>query len=224
MKKISRSYKGMVKKINPEMYEFPAISSTQLAILNNRPYVAVFGGSRHPIGSEIYQEGIELGKTLSELGFNIVNGGYFGSMESVSLGAFERNQHETSPEKHCSTVGILVPSLFPDRKAGNRYLSYRIESKTLFERLCYLVSNSECFICLPGSLGTLNELILVWNELQLKKMSGRCAKYKLILYRDPWEKMLESIGEILPLGDWKKQDDFLFFIDSCKDVEKCLSS
>jgi uncharacterized protein (TIGR00725 family) len=86
-----------------------------------RPLVAVFGASWAKPDSELYHTSVELGRALAREGFDIVSGGYLGTMEGVSSGACESGI--------ASATGVLVPSLFPARESnGNEFLTHRVDT------------------------------------------------------------------------------------------------
>ena len=77
-------------------------------------------------------------------------------------------------------TGVLVPSLFPHREQGNAYLTKPIETPSIFSRLETLISSSSVFVVLPGTLGTLAEIVLLWNYVSLFSLSGR-TDYPLMI-------------------------------------------
>ena len=60
---------------------------------SNRKVVAVFGGGAPQPGSPAYIEAQRLGRLLAQAGYNVLNGGYSGTMEAVSRGAIEAGGH-----------------------------------------------------------------------------------------------------------------------------------
>jgi len=145
----------------------------------DRPLIAVFGSStvRDPDGP--YRMAYELGGELARVGAAVMTGGYGGTMEACSRGAHEAGGH---------VVGVTV-EIFEKRGPVNRWVKERVHTQTLYQRLEYLANHATGFIALPGSLGTLNEVFLVWTLLSV---SGRPAA-PLVLLGDPWPGILEAI-------------------------------
>ncbi|BCD61199.1 hypothetical protein NitYY0826_C0032 [Nitratiruptor sp. YY08-26] len=110
-----------------------------------------FGASKANHDSVEYQEGIELGKFLSQKGFIVKCGGYGGLMEAVSKGVYEVGGT-------CIGIGLEAFDRF---RPPNPYLSKKILAKTLYERLELLIEGSELFVAQKGSIGTLNEIFMV---------------------------------------------------------------
>lgn len=55
-------------------------------------HATIFGSSAPIIGTPEYLEAKTLGKLLTQKGFRVKNGGYFGTMEACSKGAIEGGQ------------------------------------------------------------------------------------------------------------------------------------
>ncbi|ACM92114.1 DapE downstream ORF 2 [Nautilia profundicola AmH] len=113
--------------------------------------VTTFGASRVD-DAELYDEGVELGRFLAENGFTVKCGGYGGLMEAVSKGVKEGGGE---------VIGITL-EYFDEIRPKNPYLTKRIPTKDLFERLKKLIEDSGMFIAQTGSIGTLNEIFMVW--------------------------------------------------------------
>jgi len=114
--------------------------------------IATTFGASEVINKEIYNEGVELGKFLAQNGYIVKCGGYGGLMEAVSRGVREANGE---------VIGITLKD-FDEIRPKNPYLTKRIQAKDLFERLKLLIEGSNLFIVQKGSIGTFNELFMVW--------------------------------------------------------------
>ena len=114
--------------------------------------IATTFGASEVINKEIYNEGVELGKFLAQNGYSVKCGGYGGLMEAVSRGVREANGE---------VIGITLKD-FDEIRPKNPYLTKKIQAKDLFERLKLLIEGSKLFIVQKGSIGTLNELFMVW--------------------------------------------------------------
>ncbi len=110
-----------------------------------------FGASRVE-DKKLYEEGVELGKFLAEKGYIVKCGGYGGLMEAVSRGVREAGGE---------VIGITL-KFFDEIRPKNLYLTKRIQTPDLFERLRHLIEGSELFVAQSGSIGTLNEIFMVW--------------------------------------------------------------
>jgi len=117
--------------------------------------VSVFGGSQPKEGDSAYAEAMELGKLLAERGHTVLTGGYIGTMEAVSRGAYEVGGH---------VIGVTCEDIENWRKVvPNQWVKEERRKKTLNERLRVLIQDCDAALALPGGAGTLTEVALMWN-------------------------------------------------------------
>ncbi len=146
-----------------------------------------FGASKVD-NPDLYEEGVELGKFLASRGYIVKCGGYGGLMEAVSRGVRAAGGE---------VIGITL-KYFDEIRPKNPYLTKRIQAKDLFERLKLLIEGSELFVVQKGSIGTLNELFMVWA---LKYGLG--LNFRICVIGDVYEELKscafipkERLGEI----------------------------
>jgi uncharacterized protein (TIGR00730 family) len=139
--------------------------------------ITVFGSSRCPEGSAIYQNAYELGKLLAEAGYVVCNGGYDGAMGAVSKGAHEAGGH---------VIGITM-NLWRGRPV-NPWVLEHLQTETLFARLEALITRAAGYVVVNGGSGTLTELSLVWGLTLSKILEPR----PIILLGEQWRPVLES--------------------------------
>lgn len=120
----------------------------------DRRVVAVFGSSAAAPGSPVYEDGVTCGRLLAEAGYAVATGGYLGLMEAVCRGAAEAGG---------PAIGVTAPSVFPGRTGANQWVSHEIPADDLVRRIALLTELADGFIALPGSIGTLAELVVAWN-------------------------------------------------------------
>lgn len=125
------------------------------------PRIAVFGSSQIGPGETAWAEAVALGRSLAAAGCVLVTGGYGGVMEAVSAGAREVGGH---------TIGLTV-ALMGERTA-NPAVVEEIRAPDLLTRLGNFVAHADAFIALPGGVGTLLEISLLWNLKVLKAQDG----------------------------------------------------
>lgn len=139
------------------------------------PSVTVFGGSSPKPGSEAYQQAYRLGKLLADAGFTAQTGGYIGTMEAVSQGAAESGGH---------VIGVTCDEIERWRPIGpNPWVKQELRRPTLRQRLFTLIDSCDAALALPGGIGTLAEIALMWAELQIQAAASR----PLILIGEAWE-------------------------------------
>lgn len=145
-----------------------------------RPVISVFGSHNPRPGDALYEEARELGRMLAESGFTVATGGYEGVMAAASRGAFEAGGH---------TIGVTSRQVEQSRGAMvNPWVRQECAYTSLNDRLLHLVSHNQGMIALAGGIGTLNEVALAWNLLQVKELPPR----PLILMGQPWPAFLEA--------------------------------
>lgn len=125
--------------------------------------VAVFGASQARPGEPDYEAGIRCGRLLAAAGFAVATGGYAGIMEAVCRGAADVGG---------PTIGITAPTVFPGRSGANAYVTHEIAAPNLVDRIGKLMDISVASIALPGSLGTLAEMVIAWNLAFVSRFSS----------------------------------------------------
>jgi uncharacterized protein (TIGR00730 family) len=143
--------------------------------------ITVFGSSKPQPGSTAYRQARELGRLLGRAGVTVINGGYTGTMEAVSRGVTEVGG---------TAIGITCAVFDGERPAGNPYLSQSVHAPDLLARLRHLTEMGDGYIVLEGGVGTLLELLLVWNLLTVHAVDRPC-----ILVGAGWRLVLASLEQ-----------------------------
>src|SRR5215510_9309644 len=126
-------------------------STTKFGMIMN---ITVFGGSQPKEGDTAYAEAMELGRLLAQRGHTVLTGGYIGTMEAVSRGAHEAGGH---------VVGVTCEDIEKWRKVGaNQWVREERRHTTLLERMNGLIQGCDAAIALPGGIGTIAEISLMW--------------------------------------------------------------
>lgn len=143
--------------------------------------ITVFGGSQPREGDTAYNEAQELGRLLAQRGHTVLTGGYIGTMEAVSRGAYEAGGH---------VIGVTCEDIENWRKvAPNHWVKEEWRKKTLLERLQTLIEGCDAALALPGGPGTLTEIALMWNMMIVESLHRR----PLILIGDGWQSVLDQV-------------------------------
>lgn len=153
----------------------------------DRKVIAVFGSSASAPGSRDYECGLRCGRLLAEAGFAVATGGYAGLMEAVCRGAAEAGG---------PTIGVTAPSVFPDRSGANEWVQHEIPSDDLALRIVTLIDLADGFIALPGSIGTLAELVVAWNLAFVAPFAGSDFG-PIATVGDTWEELVPMLTERL---------------------------
>lgn len=153
----------------------------------DRDVIAVFGASQVHAGDVAYEDGVECGRRLAEAGFAIATGGYGGIMEAACRGAREAGG---------PTIGVTAPSVFPARSGANQWVDHEIPSDDLVERIGILTSLASGCVAMPGSLGTLTELVMAWNLAFVAPFSDE-AFGPIVAVGDTWAQVVRSLTDRL---------------------------
>jgi uncharacterized protein (TIGR00730 family) len=147
----------------------------------DRKVVSVFGASAPQEGSVDYQNAFQVGEALAQAGYAVMTGGYGGTMEAASRGAKAGGGF---------VIGVTV-ALFErqgHRSGPNQYVDQVIRYDTLSERLYHLVERCDGAVVLPGGIGTLSEMSLMWSLMQV----GEIERKPFIMYGEWWETMIHQ--------------------------------
>jgi uncharacterized protein (TIGR00730 family) len=142
--------------------------------------VTVFGSARAQPGSFVYNEVKRLSAALAEMECDIITGGGPGLMQAANEGAAAVH----APERDRS-VGIRVS--LPFEQESNPFVEQAFEHKTFFTRLHHFVLTSDAFVVTPGGIGTVLELMMVWQLLQVRHMQ----EAPLILVGKMWTGLVD---------------------------------
>lgn len=149
--------------------------------------VVVFGASSPVPGDVAYEAGVACGAGLARAGLTVATGGYGGVMEAVSRGATAEGGH---------TIGITVPDVFPGRAGANEWVSEEQPAPTIPLRIARLLEVSDAAIALPGSIGTLTELVVAWNIGFVARFTGE-VPYPLVTVGATWRDLIEHLSRVL---------------------------
>jgi hypothetical protein len=142
--------------------------------------ISVFGSSMPHPGSADYEAARDLGRRLAEAGFAVQTGGYAGVMEAASRGANEAGGH---------VVGVTCATFeASDSARPNAWVKEVVQQPTLHARVFYLVAHCDGAIVMPGGAGTLSELALAWNLVQVHEIPPK----PIILVGGLWQRTLAA--------------------------------
>ena len=146
--------------------------------------VTIFGSARLKPGTTAYEGVKQLAAELVSMGCDIISGGGPGLMQAANEGA-----HSVDSSGLRRSMGINIE--LPFEQQVNPFVSQAYGHRTFFSRLHHFMIISDAFVVVPGGIGTLLEMSLVWQLLQVRK-----------LYNTP----LILVGKMWPdLVDWGRR-------------------
>ena len=140
--------------------------------------VRIFGSARARPGTFAYEETKRVAGVLGGLGCDIITGGGPGLMQAANEGAAAAGGQARS-------VGIRVD--LPFEQEVNAFVGMAFEHRTFFTRLHQFVLTSDAFIVAPGGIGTVLEMMMIWQLLQVRHL----ADTPLILVGRMWPGLVE---------------------------------
>lgn len=159
------------------------------------PSVSVFGSARTPPGSEYYEMGVAVGRTLVEHGFAVITGGGPGIMEAANKGAQEGGG---------ASVGLGI--VLPHEQSANPYVDpdKNLMFDFFFARKTMFVKYAQGYIVLPGGFGTMDELFESLTLIQTRKT----ARFPVVLMGSAyWSGLMDWINSTLLEGGYISPDD-----------------
>jgi uncharacterized protein (TIGR00730 family) len=143
--------------------------------------IAVFGGANAHPDDDSYLQALSLGAGLAKAGHVVMTGGYIGMMEAASKGAAEAGGH---------VIGVTCDEIESFRPIKpNPWVKEEWRFVTLSDRLMNLVNRCDAAVALPGGVGTLAEITILWNQVLIHATPAK----PLILVGDGWKKTFETL-------------------------------
>jgi uncharacterized protein (TIGR00730 family) len=174
--------------------------------------VTIFGSARLKAGTPAYNAVKKLAAELTKMGCDIISGGGPGLMQAANEGA-----HSIEKATRRS-VGIRVE--LPFEQEVNPFVGQAYEHRTFFSRLHHFMIVSDAFVVVPGGIGTLLELSLAWQLLQVRKLYNT----PLIVVGKMWAELIEwGRGSMLHKGN-ELASEIDFTIPHCVNtIEECVA-
>src|SRR6478672_5966321 len=142
--------------------------------------VTIFGSARLKAGTPAYEGVKKLAAELTGMGCDILTGGGPGLMQAANEGAYS-----VDPVGLHRSVGINIE--LPFEQQVNPFVSQAYRHRTFFSRLHHFMIASDAFVVVPGGIGSLLELSLAWQLLQVRKLYNT----PLILVGKMWTELVE---------------------------------
>ena len=161
--------------------------------------VTIFGSARTDPDHWAYAAVRDLAAELTRLGCDIVTGGGPGLMRAANEGA---RMAGADPDR--GSVGIRVD--LPFEQEVNPFVGQVFEHRTFFSRLHHFVLVSDAFVVVPGGIGTVLEMMMIWQLLQVRKLHDT----PLILAGAMWAELVEWARRSMlrPDGSLASPEDF----------------
>lgn len=120
--------------------------------------VTIFGSARVDLDDPMAKQAYQLGRALSDAGFNVLTGAGPGIMQAANQGAFEGKSQ---------SIGLNIQ--LPKEQAPNDFLDQCISFEHFFTRKVVLIKYACACVFFPGGFGTADELFEVLTLVQTRK-------------------------------------------------------
>jgi uncharacterized protein (TIGR00730 family) len=166
--------------------------------------VTIFGSARLKPGTPPYDGVKKLAAELTGMGCDILTGGGPGLMQAANEGA-----HSADPTGVRRSVGINIE--LPFEQEVNPFVTQAFQHRTFFSRLHQFMILSDAFVVTPGGLGSLLEMSLCWQLLQVRHLYNT----PLILVGKMWAGLVEWARNAMLIEGSELASDVDFEIPVC---------
>lgn len=173
------------RKIQRNVNRYLTLEEQMSALERERFRVCIFGSARIRPEDPTYQLVYSTAKMLTEKHIDVVTGGGPGLMEAANRGVMEVEGRRSQ------SIGLTI-QLPRSQELANKHLDIKSEHRRFSSRLDEFMWLSDAVIVAPGGIGTLLELVYVWQLLQVGMIDARPV---VLLGRDMWEGLLEWMRE-----------------------------
>ena len=142
--------------------------------------VTIFGSARIAPEHWVYGAVRDLAAELARMDCAVITGGGPGLMRAANEGAASVGRAASG-----RSVGIRID--LPFEQETNPFVGEVFEHGTFFSRLHHFVLVSDAFVVVPGGIGTVLELTMIWQLLQVRGL----RRTPLILIGPMWAELLE---------------------------------
>jgi uncharacterized protein (TIGR00730 family) len=166
--------------------------------------VTIFGSARLKPGTPAYEGVKTLAAELTGMGCDILTGGGPGLMQAANEGA-----HSADPTGLRRSVGINIE--LPFEQEVNPFVTQAFVHRTFFSRLHHFMIASDAFVVTPGGIGSLLEMSLCWQLLQVRHLYNT----PLILVGKMWAGLVEWARDAMLIEGSELASEVDFEIPRC---------
>lgn len=189
------------KQIARTLEQYFTLEAELKLLEKNRFRVCIFGSARAQPDDPVYLTVHRLASMLAELNIDIVTGGGPGLMEAANLAVREAHNELSQ------SIGLPI-QLPRSLELANKHLDIKSEHRRFSSRLDEFMRLSHAVIVAPGGIGTMLELMYVWQLIQVGMVEPRAV---ILLDSSLWGGLL----------DWMKQEMLSRHLVSAHDFD-CL--
>ncbi|APT82963.1 DNA-binding protein [Corynebacterium ammoniagenes DSM 20306] len=160
--------------------------------------VTVYGSARTKENAPEYGQAVDLAAKLVDQDYAVVTGGGPGIMEAANRGAYEAGG---------LSVGLGIE--LPFEQGLNKYVDLGINFRYFFARKTMFLKYSQAFVCLPGGMGTMDELF----EMLCMVQTGKVTNYPIVLIgTEYWSGLVDWMANTLVADGYINPQDMDLFL------------
>jgi len=167
------------------------------ALEQGRFRVVIFGSARIGPQDGAYHAVYRIARALAEHNIDIVTGGGPGLMEAANRGVKEMARQASKSYG----LPIDIPSL---KEPANKHLDIKSSHRRFSLRLDEFMRLSNAVIVAPGGIGTLLEMMYVWQLLQVGLINDRPV---ILFDKETWSGLLKWLHDVLLTHGYISQND-----------------
>lgn len=173
--------------------------------------IAVYCSAKNSIPEEYLQLGIALGTWLAEQGHTLVYGGATGGLMSVVS--------ETVHDHGGKVIGV-VPKRIVDSGRRAECCDELYLTESMSQRKQLMRSLSDCFICLPGSYGTLDEM---YDVIASGTVGEHRKPIYILNYNDYYTPLIQLSVQMKQKGFLPEKEHYIpIFVSSLQELTDML--
>ena len=194
------------RQIERALDQYFSLEAELKQLERDRFRVCIFGSARTRPDDPVYHTVYRMARMLTELNIDVVTGGGPGLMEAANQAV--KDTHNDSSQ----SIGITI-QLPRSQELANKHLDIKSEHKRFSSRLDEFMRLSHAVIVAPGGIGTLLELMYVWQLIQVGMIEPRAV---VLLDRSLWTGLIDWMNEqMLGRRLVSPQDfDWLYCVDT----------
>jgi len=198
------------EKIRRTLEEYFSLEDELRILEKDRFRVCIFGSARIRPEDPTYQGVYDLARLLADLNIDIVTGGGPGLMEAANR-AVRDARNEAS-----QSIGLPI-HLPRSQELANRHLDIKSEHRRFSSRLDEFMRLSHAVIVAPGGIGTLLELLYVWQLIQVHMIEPRPI---VLMDRSLWRGLIDWMKDTMLARCFISAGDFgcIHCVDSREEI------
>jgi uncharacterized protein (TIGR00730 family) len=173
------------ERLRSTIEEYVRLDAELRALKDTNYRVSIFGSARIRPQDPLYHSVFCLAQNLSQRGIDVVTGGGPGLMEAANRGVLAAKRRRSQSYG----LPLDLPSLV---EPANKHLDFASAHKRFSSRLDEFIRLTHAAVVAPGGIGTLLELMYVWQLMQLDAVEPRPM---VLMGRDYWRGLLDWMRE-----------------------------